>query len=299
MGFLIGLLAAASVASASPPLDCSPTASDEQRAACLRAELDVSDQTINDTYGTLRSRLDDAGRLTLRTEQRAWIHRRDAVCRLDNSQGDRSAWLARLSQDYAKTVCVVRFTSERVQQLTSQLARMNAPPGAAPPTAAPAAAAGDAFYDLAAATPRLTGKWYFETTLDVPGLAQANEQSIFIGVKGQRGALGTLQTIRKRDLGHEPRTIGVAVDLDNGKLYVRTNGDWGKSVPDSSAGMDVKPGQPYRGLISSSVALNQTIASGRIRVNFGAQPFVYPAPAGYAALDSAPPVQVRDAPSGQ
>jgi len=292
---MIALMAAGIAGYPADKAECGAAASDTQRAACLRVELAQSDETINTTYAALKARLDDAGRLVLRDAQRAWIRRRDAVCGIEQSEGDRAAWLADLSRDYARTVCVVRFTGGRVAQLQAQLAAPE--PASAPAPVAASTAPAEASYDLRARMPQSTGKWYFETALRVGALADAAEQAIFIGERGPGGgSLGTLQTIHRRDAGAPDRNVGVAVDLDNGKLYIRTNGVWREGGPATSGGLDVKLGRPYVAWVSSSAALDHAVGTGAIDVNLGQRPFVYAIPDGYLPMDGAPAITVPPPP---
>jgi uncharacterized protein YecT (DUF1311 family) len=277
----VGVLAAALAAT---PGGCETASSDSQRASCLLAELQAADDQINKTYGDLRARLNDSGRLTLRDAQRAWIKRRDQVCGLNSSEGDRAVWLTGLSKDYAKTVCVVRFTNARATELQVQA---GAPQASAQPPAPTQAQT--AVYDLTNVTPKMTGKWYFEAAVDVGGLAKANEQALFVGVRGRGQSVGTLIAIHRRDIGRAPGNVGVAIDLDAGKLYLRDNGAWRNGGPGSSGGLDLKLGQSYAGWVSSSVALDAALKAKVVDVNFGERGFVYALPDGYTPLDRAPP----------
>jgi uncharacterized protein YecT (DUF1311 family) len=295
--------------------DCSPTASDMERAACLRTGLEAADRAINVTYGDLRTRLDSAQRLELRDAQRAWIARRDQVCGLATAKGDRAAWLAGLAGDFGKTVCVVRFTSAREAELDARLAALTgrpqtpaaspapapqpapsvAPtPAAAAPTAAPLPAGGAA-YDLRAHAPKTTGKWYFEAALDTGRLAGLSEQALFFGVKDPGGGShGSLITLHRRDVGQAPRNLGIAVDLDAGKLYPRFNGAWTSGAPGSSGGLDLKLGRPYVAWLSSSSALDPGLQIRAVQLNLGQQGFVYALPDGYTPIDPAGAVAVRE-----
>lgn len=282
---LLAVFMAAGLAAAPSSTDCEAANSDALRSSCLLREAETSDKQINITYAALRSKLDDAGRLDLRDAQRAWIKRRDQVCRLDNSQGGRAVWLASLSQDYAKTVCVVRFTTERAKELDARLAQ---------PNVASAAIPSAEVYDLAERTPRATGKWYFEAAVNVSDLARASEQALFVGVKTETQSTGTLLAIHKRAVARGPLNIGVAVDLDAGKLYIRENGVWRGGGPESSGGQDLKLGRPYRGWVSSSAALGGALEAGALAPNFGQHPFTYSLPDGYQPMDAQPPMTISE-----
>jgi len=298
-------LTAAGLAGQVTTAECEMAASDIQRSRCLLRELESADDRINASYATARGPLAPTDRLALRDAQRAWIKHRDAVCRLTAEPATRGAWLAELAQDYAKTVCVVRFSNERARELERRIA---APPSAAPvmgprpvaPSAAPLASAASAahiggnVYDLVARTPRSTGKWYFESEVNIGDLARESERALFVGVRTQSQSIGTLLTLHKRDVGRDALNIGVAVDLDAGKLYIRENGKWRGGGPGESGGQDLKLGRPYQGWISSSTALDQAIQRHSLDTNFGQRAFVYAVPDGYRPIDTQPPMTRRE-----
>jgi hypothetical protein len=253
----------------------------------------------------VRLALGEPERLALRDAQRAWIKRRDDTCRLATVPASRAAWLAELAQDYAKTVCVVRFTNERARDLEGMISASpsspparSAPDAAAPrnpaPVSPPIAETGGNVYDLVARTPRSTGKWYFETAVKPGDLARTSEQALFIGVRSNAQSIGTLLTLHKRDVAREPVNIGVAVDLDAGKLYIRENGAWRDGTPGDSGGQDLKLGRPYFAFVTSSAALDPALRSHSLEPNFGQQPFVYAVPDGYRPIDSQPPLTISE-----
>ena len=264
--------------------DCDNAATDQERAECIGQELRAADKTINDLYQALRASRDDAGKAALRTQQIQWLKLRDQTCQSASKETDREKWFANLLTDFGKTVCVVRFTNQRVAELTAEQASATA--------ATPASAASEAdVYDLIANHKPSNGKWYFEATIDVGALAKISESTIFIGVQGDgAGNTGSLQAIRKRNAGDGTRNIGIAVDLDVGKLYLRTNGAW-QAQPGSANAPDLKLGRPYVAKLSSSVSLTG-LPDGVSDLNFGAKPFAYALPDGYVPLDKAAPIRV-------
>ena len=282
--------------------DCTLPATDAERAQCIGSDLRRSDTVINDEYAHLRSLLDAQGQAELKHQEIAWIKQRAATCHVDLREPDRERWFADLLRDYSKTVCVVRFTDRRVAELQAQTAalqRQQAPAGqAAAPASLPAlaqqGASGADVYDVVARNQPATGKWYFEVRLDESAIAQAGSATIFVGVHGADfGNVGTLQAIRKRDIGQPPSTIGLAVDLVAGKLYVRFNGAW-RETPGSAGGLDVKLGRPYQAKLSSSIPLGQLLDGGQVDVDFGQHPFAYAIPDGYLPLDTQGPERVSE-----
>ncbi len=263
-----------------------------QRAQCVGDELRGADRTINRVYGDLMKSLSPADRLTLRNDQRSWLKMRDQNCGLTWSKGDREAWLADLLRDYQKTVCVVRLTNDRVQTLyDSQKSN------AVLTSPAPAVASDSApVYDLFTHEPKAKGKWYFEIRVDEPAIQRLAEATFSTGVvqavadeaatNERGGSYGSLITIRRIDKNVELYTLGYALDLDNGKLYISINGEWDGGAPGSSGGLDLIRGRAYKGELSSSVSINPFLSSHLLDVNFGDRPFAYHMPDGYSPLQA-------------
>jgi hypothetical protein len=79
-------------------------------------------------------------------------------------------------------------------------------------------------------------------------------------------------------------TLGFAMDLDNGKLYMSDRGAWENGDPGSAGGSDLPRGRSYGMTLTSSVAVNDFLRSGALNVNLGETGFVYAVPAGYRPL---------------
>jgi uncharacterized protein YecT (DUF1311 family) len=268
---------------------CDNPKTSEQRAQCVGDELRGSDRTINRVYGDLLKSLSPDDRIALRNDQRGWIKMRDQECGLTWSKGDREAWLADLLRDYQKTVCVVRFTNDRVQTLY-QYQKSNS----ISPTAPAAASDATPVYDLFTLERKTNGKWYFEATVDEPGIQKLADATFSIGVLqlviengvvNKQGTMsGSLVTIRRTDNNVARYALGYALDLDNGKLYVRKNGEWENGVPGSSGGINLTPGRESVGILYSSVAIDSFLKSRLLDVNFGDRAFAYHLPDGYSPL---------------
>ena len=269
---------------------CDNPKTSEQRAQCVGEELRGADRTINRVYGDLMKSLSPDDRTTLRNEQRAWIKNRDVACGLTWSKGDREAWLADLLRDYQKTVCVVRLTNERVQAINNYQKTNSVT------SVSPAAEVSDAtpLYDLVTREAKSKGKWYFEVKVDEPAIQKQAEATFSTGVfqavpeadaaNERGGSYGNLITIRRIDKKVEVYTLGYAIDLDNGKLYVSQNGAWDGGNPGSSGGLDLIRGRAYKGELSSSVSINAFLTSHSLDVNFGDRAFTYHIPDGYTPL---------------
>jgi len=276
-------------AAASARAQCDNPKTDAQRVQCIGDELRGSDRTINRVYGELMKSLSPDDRTKLRDDQRAWIKRRDLTCNITWSKGDREAWLADLLRDYQKTVCVVRFTNERVDAL-NHFQKSNSVES----SAASSAVEAQPVYDISTKEGLSKGKWYFEVKVDYIAIRKIAEASIFVGViqavpetaaANQSGnSFGSVFAIRHTDLDYKPVTVGFALDLDNGKLYESKDGTWFNGTPGSSGGLDILRGRTYKGWVTSSVALNPILKAKAFDINFGERAFVYHTPDGFAPL---------------
>ncbi len=183
-------------------------------------------------------------------------------------------------RDYKKTVCVVRFTRARVEQLDRALATLSTPAAPAEP-AAPLALEDNDRYEMYAQAGHNKGKWYFEVQLHPGEIAQAAETALWIGFYSSQSTVGRLINIRRRDAGQAVVRLGFALDLDHGKFYNHANGTWQNGLPGSAEGLDVKLGRNYGAQITSSVAMSELLDKKFIQINFGDKAFHYAMPSGY------------------
>lgn len=270
---------------------CDNPKTSEQRAQCVGDELRGADRTINRVYGDLMKSLSPEDRVTLRDQQRAWIKNRDLTCGLTWSKGDREVWLNDLLKDYQKTVCVVRLTDERVQELNNY---QKANSVASAPTVPSAVSDANPVYELYTRDAKTSGKWYFEVKVDEPAIQKLAEATFSTGVvqavaangasNERGGSYGSLITIRRIDKNVENYTLGFAIDLDNAKLYISQNGSWMDGTPGTSGGLDLLHGRAYKGEFTSSTSLNQFLSAHNLDVNFGDRAFAYHLPDGYSPL---------------
>lgn len=259
--FFVALLLATPVMA-----DCDSPRDDREQTTCLGIDLRLADTTLDRTYSALMASLDQSARTKLRDEQRAWLKQRDKVCRLDSRETNRERWYQEILQDNYQAVCVLRVTRQRDAELRSW---GKAPVGRA------------AVYDVSGASARQNGKWYFETRLDLAAIAKTAETTIFVGVHGDRHNAGRNIRIRKRDSVAKPIVIGVALDMDAGKVYLHKNGVWPGGEPGSSGGLSLKFGNSYLPIVSSSASLTDYLRDGVVQVNFGDKPFAHQPPTGY------------------
>ena len=272
---------------------CDNPKTNEQRVQCIGAELRGADATINRSYGELMKSLSPADKTALRDEQRAWIKNRDQKCGLTWSKGDREAWFADLLKDYQKTVCVVRFTNERVDALNryEKTNHVDAPPPATGNGPAAGAADDDSQYEIISPMAKRKGKWYFEVKIDPAAILKISEVSLFVGVKQSGVEVGAINAngeqtgemfpIRRKYKDASMSILGFALDTDDGKLYYSQNGVWVGGEPGSAGGQDLVRGRAYQTILESSVTLDSFKAAHALDVNLGEKSFNYHLPNGY------------------
>ncbi len=286
--FVLFLLIPAVLPGTGRSIDCEDPDRYEDVRTCLAIELRDSDAKINDTYRALMQKSDEAGKKKLRNDQRTWLKTRDSVCNLDSTESDREKWMQAILQNQRKTVCVIRFTRQRVSELTAMVARKERPvpePKPAPVGPSPARITlpppeQHALYEIHSPMSHSKGKWYFEAYINRGAIAKVADATFAFGIMGSVENFHTTVNVRRQWVNASPVRLGIAVDLDNGKYYSSVNGAW-KDAPGSAGGMDVKLGRSYRVAVESSVSMAGFTRDGIIQVNFGEQPFAYAMPAGY------------------
>jgi len=278
--------------------ECAPGG--EDASACLAQDLRDSDKRINAVYKTLMDGLDEAGKKGLRDQQRAWLKARDKECSLDTKESDREKWLQGILVDPGKTVCVVRYTFQRVAQLDAQLKSQAKAPAAELPAAPqapalpPAAtwtpppaslAYADDGYALLATTARSTGKWYLEVWIDQGGIAALGDVALSAVFHSAEVNTGRMIGIRRKQTGAEPVNLGLALDLDQGFVYLRVNGQW-LEQPGQVSPLQVKLGRPYAFMLNGSTEVRQLVGRNLIKFDLGDAPFRYAVPDGYRPYSS-------------
>ncbi|MCG6553063.1 MAG: lysozyme inhibitor LprI family protein [Candidatus Magnetominusculus sp. LBB02] len=286
------IVAAALIPSAYAMADCDNPISDAERDACLASELIQSDKDINQKYQEIMSRLTQDEKTKLRNTQRQWLKDRDATCIINTKESDRKKWMAYILKDYKRTVCVVRFTNRRVNELNAMKQSLNSsdkPDSNTKPdskTKEEAAAANDSdLYDIHSKAVHNTGKWYFEVKIDMRAIADMAESVMFIGVATPETNTGWMPYMRKKMQSLAVTNYGIGADLDNGKVYLRINGSWQGGTPGSSQGLDIKTGRNATAIITSSVAMGDFINNKLININLGSKPFEYALPDGYKPFE--------------
>ncbi len=279
--------------------DCYTATADAEVKSCLAQELRDADQRINAVYKSVMDGRDEAGKVSLRDQQRAWLKTRDKACGLDNKESDREKWLAAVLTDQQKTVCVVRYTFQRVTEINALLNAAQskalaadadapkAPEFSKAPTPASAQADGAGFvfqddgYQIATTKAHSTGKWYYEIWIDRGQIAALGDVIITPSFRQpQNGGPATMINMRHTHIEAPPVVIGMAIDLDNGAAYIRSNGRWNVE-PGATGSLQVNLNRDYKAVVSSSSELTQLVSRGFVKTNFGDRPFDYALPDGY------------------
>jgi len=203
-------------------------------------------------------------------------------------------------------VCVVRYTFERVAQLDA-LNKLKAPPDApanlpsapqAPQLTNPAVASDpktpstmpvgltyiDDGYKALSSKQQRQGKWYYELLIDRDGIAKLGDVLLSLGFAGDSGSgVVRMVNIRRSHVGAPPVSMGFAIDLDNGAVFIRQNGVW-NFTPGTVGGPEVKLNHSYRASIEGSSEVRELIRLGLVKVNLGDRPFEYSLPDGFRPL---------------
>jgi len=170
------------------------------------------------------------------------------------------------------------------------------PPLAAKPVQVPASDPNPyvTAFDKRAATVHSAGKWYFELTVDRQKVAAIYPTDLFFGVSDKEHFTGASENVTPEGDNSKTVRIGIAVDLDIAKLYVRRDGAWTGGYPGSDGGSNLKAGQSYyAALMVAAKSHNQEyIDRGAIVPNYGGgTPMAFPLPQGYLSWRDPPTTQ--------
>ena len=149
------------------------------------------------------------------------------------------------------------------------------------------------------------GRIYFEATIALPeggageqtnvGLLSAppSESSRLLAAPGHLGGYGfPLLDRSARAALRNGDVIGVAADLDSGRLFFHINGRWIRGPSGGSgshsAGIELRRGEEYVAAVSLTPDPRGPTGRETWEVNFGATPFRYGVPQGYTAYNAHP-----------
>jgi uncharacterized protein YecT (DUF1311 family) len=301
-----------------PSFGCAASANDEEaRTACAVSELRFVDGRLNERYEQLRQRLQPDERKALLAAQREWMKKRDRECDVESRTPDRDLWLQQVALSEALAHCILHATQKRIAELEEMYQRATTPPVFAevlprttPLSSSTAMATGPAKdgYVIRSAASRQRGKYYFEVVIDQAAAREKLEAMVTAHVSDGRRSMGTSYHIRPRDVALQlgsnssvtivggnlgeirlPKVVlGVAVDLEQGRLYRHRDNTWlQNAVPGSPDGVPLRRDAAYKAEVTSSVTLEPLLQQGVVAVNFGSSPFQRPPPPGYRGFDSA------------
>jgi uncharacterized protein YecT (DUF1311 family) len=273
-------------------VDCR-SSDDAALASCLALEVWTADQRINQIYQELMEHYPDSKRKNLRDEQRSWLRMRDSACHLDSRESNREKWILAISSDYQKTVCMVRFTQQRIITLEAYrkigVANTNTERQATLPVGKEVSLASDLSelqqdYSSHSNIARSNGKWYFEIKVNMTELAKYGNASLYLGLEDNMGnGYGKLLYAYNNPGQRTVINYGFAIDLENGKLYRHVDGAWLVATPGSAKGMDLKLNRRYYVKATSSVPVFNPLRSLAtvVSINTGEKAFEYSLPAEY------------------
>lgn len=247
--------------------------------ACMRAALEGADQQLNFVFRQLLVTATPDASNQIRASQRDWLRLRNTRCELLPSNTAAADWLVKLAEDKTKATCVYDTTTSRVAELRDRPTANNA----------------DEYvekteYSFPAS--RSSGKLYSEVRLNVKGADKGPATSIVqIGVADAKSFVGVQIDPAKaatKALPNGDYVVGLAIDLDNGKLYSSDNGQW-RATPGSLEGSDIRRGAPYSLHVSTpGRLLSKFIQLNVVRINTGNEPFQFATPPGYEPYYKAP-----------
>ena len=258
---------------------CDQPQSEAAVSQCLAIELQNVYAKLSMAYRNRIATATTMQEAEFRDGESAWEKRRNAKCEVDIQGPDVSAWLRTVAENPRKVTCVIRETREHLKLLEKSPARPVESSSAKAPASKPVTASAD-FIWISPVT-RSSGKWYFEVTLDKRGIARTQEgiggdwpTAIWIGCTDAKAGydIGTLIQIRS---GSEQasETLGFALDLERGKLYLSRNGNWQYGAPGGSGGKAIRQGLAYVCGLDSTVAIRPLLDKKVVNVNLGETPF--------------------------
>jgi len=250
----------------------------EDASICARTNLVRSDQDLNSAYKWLVGNLAPAEVLKLKSDQNAWIRERNNVCKLSSNDTRDKNWLSKIFKSPTKSKCVMRYSNARVIELNSMIEKQKSIISIArhPPQD----------YIHYSEVTHEHGLWYFEVLVNAGEIAQATPVDVTSSCRPSNPndylpSVGFHTTYKPTVNVTGENLIGLAIDLNKGKLYSSMNGIWQHGKPGSSDGLDILLGRPWGCGIQTNETVEDLLKRKFIEVNFGERPFTYELPAGY------------------
>lgn len=142
------------------------------------------------------------------------------------------------------------------------------------------------------------GKWYAEFHLSLPKGAETARDHTNVGLMtldstmlgfdliSDSPSYGVGKIVESQAPFADQDIIGLAMDLDRGRLYIRRNGSWLNGDPTSgTGGIILRPGRDYVAAVTVGSPEKNKEESDHWTANFGATPFAAPPPKDYKPYD--------------
>lgn len=265
-------------------IDCS-NPKPEDASTCARTNLVRSDRDLNSAYKWLAGNLAPAEFAKLKSDQIAWIRERNNVCKLSSDDTRGEYWFSKILKNPTKSTCVMRYSKARVVELNGMIEKQKSLISIAshPPQD----------YIHYSEVAHEHGLWYFEVLVNVGEIARTTPVDVTSSCRPSNPneylpSVGFHTTYKPMVNITGENLIGLAVDLNKGKLYSSMNGIWQHGKPGSSDGMDISLGRTWRCGIQSNEPVENLLKRKFIEVNFGGKPFVYAPPPEYKAYRGEP-----------
>jgi uncharacterized protein YecT (DUF1311 family) len=246
-------------------------------ADLMRFDLAAEDARLNHQYQSASALLDSAQRADLLVAQREWLAWRDRECQSGGLPRESKAWLAAVSANQPMWDCVVAATAGRATELQRESAGVQ--DQAYPSRFNP-------YSRFRKRTPvlRTSGKWYFEVTLDLDWIARNFPGTdVMAGFVSDLSPVVTVITVTPGMVNAPKAHYGLAIDLDNGHVYVSRNRAWQGGEPGSGQGQLATIGNRYGARTGPLAHGADILIAGAFVANFGDEPFWDVLPAGYRA----------------
>lgn len=241
---------------------CAFAASDDCRASVLRALV----AELDDYVDALRWRA-PAGRF--QAEHYNWLASSMRACGATMDEQDRTGpWIDRMAANPKSAFCALAVLEQRADAYARRSA-----------ATARSALERRSVISHSAMVLRERGKWYAEVEVKGHELWKARPLGIRLQVHGERAQGPSLAQAATRIAPGGRKIVGVAVDLDAGRLRHAIDGRW--QPAGAAEGEAIEPAQRYALRLHGSASMEEHLRAGVLRLNTGERPFVHAPPDGF------------------
>ena len=253
----------------------------------MSSHVQRSEAMIAKLYAQVLARVDAAQHKSLIAEHQNWFAQRNRTCKPPTGwiRPDGLAipdmpppWR---TDNLLLTLCLENRADARIQALKKQLDA----------DIAQAVTAPLGLSDMRSKKAHHSGRHYVEIVFEPSALPATFDTTLGVSI-GSSGFQGVLEQM----LRHTPttirprpqRVIGLAIDLDAGRLYPRQDDVWTHGEPTSGRGIELQQIHSTSVSIGTSRTggLGDALQSNAMRINFGDRPFRLAPPAGYTGFDA-------------